>query len=105
MTNDPDHTWRRIESELRQRVPPDMYEIWLAPLRLVEIAGDQVVVEAPRELRAWVAERFARVLQASAVAVLGPSAVAPFLLAHPPVMFRMLQAQARRLRNANRWRS
>ena len=25
------------------RVPPDMYEIWLAPLRLVEIAGDQVV--------------------------------------------------------------
>jgi len=37
--------------------------------------------------------------------LLGPSAVAPFLLAHPPVMFRMLQAQARRLRNANRWRS
>jgi len=52
-----------------------MYEIWLAPLRLVEIAGDQVVVEAPRELRAWVAERFARVLQASAIAVLGASAV------------------------------
>src|SRR3954453_10805077 len=37
--------------------------------------------------------------------VLGPAAVSPFLLAHPPVMFRMLQAQARRLRNANRWRS
>ena len=28
-----------------------MYEIWLAPLRLREIAGDQVVVDAPRELR------------------------------------------------------
>ena len=75
MTDDPDHTWRRIDSELRQKVPADMYEIWLAPLRLREIAGDQVVVEAPRELRAWVAERFARVLQASAVAVLGPDAV------------------------------
>jgi CRP-like cAMP-binding protein len=37
--------------------------------------------------------------------VLGPAAVKPFLLAHPPVMFRMMQAQARRLRNANRWRS
>ena len=37
--------------------------------------------------------------------VLGPSAVQPFLLGNPPVMFRMLQAQARRLRNANRWRS
>ena len=34
----------------------------------------------------------------------GPS-VEPFLVAHPRVMYRMLQAQARRLRNANRWRS
>jgi chromosomal replication initiator protein len=75
VTDDPDHTWRRIEDELRKRVSADMYEIWLAPLRLLEVTGDQVVVEAPRELRAWVAERFARVLQASAVAVLGPDAV------------------------------
>lgn len=28
-----------------------------------------------------------------------------FLVNHPRVMFRMLQAQARRLRNATRWRS
>jgi CRP-like cAMP-binding protein len=34
----------------------------------------------------------------------GPS-VKAFLVDHPPVMYRMLQAQARRLRNANRWRS
>lgn len=34
----------------------------------------------------------------------GPS-VEGFLIAHPRVMFRMLQAQARRLRAANRWRS
>jgi chromosomal replication initiator protein len=75
VTEDPDHTWRRIEGELRRRVPADMYEIWLTPLRLVHIDGVQVVVEAPRELRAWVAERFARVLQASAAAVLGPDSV------------------------------
>jgi CRP/FNR family cyclic AMP-dependent transcriptional regulator len=31
--------------------------------------------------------------------------VEPFLVDHPRVMFRMLQAQARRLRAANRWRS
>jgi CRP-like cAMP-binding protein len=37
--------------------------------------------------------------------VIGPAGVQPFLLAHPSVMYRMLQAQARRLRNANRWRS
>jgi CRP-like cAMP-binding protein len=34
----------------------------------------------------------------------GPE-VERFLVEHPKVMFRMLQAQARRLRNANRWRS
>jgi CRP-like cAMP-binding protein len=28
----------------------------------------------------------------------------PFLIAHPPVMFRMLQTEARRLRDPMRWR-
>jgi CRP-like cAMP-binding protein len=37
--------------------------------------------------------------------VLAGHLVQPFLLDNPPVMFRMLQAQSRRLRNANRWRS
>jgi len=34
----------------------------------------------------------------------GPQ-VEAFLIAHPRVMYRMIQAQARRLRAANRWRS
>jgi CRP-like cAMP-binding protein len=37
--------------------------------------------------------------------VLAGPAVEAFLVSHPRVMFRMLQAQARRLRAANRWRS
>jgi CRP-like cAMP-binding protein len=36
--------------------------------------------------------------------VLPGAQVEGFLIAHPKVMFRMLQAQARRLRAANRWR-
>ena len=35
--------------------------------------------------------------------VLAGSQVEPFMISHPKVMFRMLQAQARRLRTANRW--
>jgi CRP-like cAMP-binding protein len=35
--------------------------------------------------------------------VLAGPRVEPFLVANPKVMFRMLQAQARRLRTANRW--
>ena len=37
--------------------------------------------------------------------VLPGTAIEVFLVEHPKVMFRMLQAQARRLRNANRLRS
>jgi len=37
--------------------------------------------------------------------VLAGPRVEPFLVDHPRVMYRMLQAQARRLRIANRWRS
>jgi chromosomal replication initiator protein len=48
-----------------------MYDIWLAPLRLVEVDGSALVLEAPRELHAWVADRFTRVLQTCAAAVLG----------------------------------
>ncbi|MGH7267516.1 MAG: cyclic nucleotide-binding domain-containing protein [Candidatus Rokuibacteriota bacterium] len=36
--------------------------------------------------------------------VLGGQDIERFLLSHPRVMFRMLQAQARRLRNTNLWR-
>ena len=36
--------------------------------------------------------------------VLAGTAVEAFLVEHPKVMYRMLQAQARRLRNANKWR-
>jgi CRP-like cAMP-binding protein len=37
--------------------------------------------------------------------VLAGPQVQSFLVDNPQVMYRMLQAQARRLRNANRWRS
>jgi chromosomal replication initiator protein len=75
VTDDPDQTWSSIQSELRQRVPADTYEIWLAPVRPVRIEGSEVVVDAPAKLRGWITERFGRVLEASAVAVLGAGAV------------------------------
>ena len=72
MTEDPEHIWSAVQDELRQAVPADTYDVWLAPLRALGLEGDVLVVEAPVELRTWVAERFARVLQASVAAVLGP---------------------------------
>jgi chromosomal replication initiator protein len=53
-------------------VPDSTYEIWLAPLTARALVEDTLVVAAPDEIRSWVADRFARVLQACAAAVLGP---------------------------------
>ncbi|HEV2058253.1 MAG TPA: chromosomal replication initiator protein DnaA [Solirubrobacteraceae bacterium] len=64
--------WALIESQLRQAVPDSTFDIWLAPLRPRAVVGETLVVAAPDEIRAWVGDRFARVLQTCAAAVLGP---------------------------------
>jgi chromosomal replication initiator protein len=65
--------WALIQSQLRQAVPDSTFEIWLAALRPRALVGDTLVVAAPDEIRSWVADRFARVLQTCAAAVLGPA--------------------------------
>ena len=72
MTDDLDHIWTAVQHELRQAVPADMYDVWLAPAAGGRARGRRPRRRGPAELRAWVAERFARVLQASVAAVLGP---------------------------------
>jgi chromosomal replication initiator protein len=74
VTQDPAHIWPAIQSELERAVPEHTYDLWLAPLRAVAFDGDVVVVEAPEGMRARIADRFGRVLQSCAAAVLGPQA-------------------------------
>jgi chromosomal replication initiator protein len=66
------HDWALIQSELRSAVPDSTYEIWLAPLTARALVEDTLVIAAPDEIRSWVADRFERVLQTCAAAVLGP---------------------------------
>jgi len=68
------HIWPAIQSELKRAVPEHTYDLWLAPLRPVAFDGDTVLVEAPEGMRSRIAERFGRVLQSCAAAVLGPQA-------------------------------
>jgi len=67
-------TWSRVQAELRRAVEPAAYDLWLAPLRLRQIDGQALVLEAPADRRRWVADRFSRVLQTCAAAVVGPDA-------------------------------
>jgi chromosomal replication initiator protein len=69
-----EHTWSQIQAELRRAVTDSTYHLWLEPLRVEGRAGDALLVGAPEEIRSWVADRFARVLQTCTAAVLGPQA-------------------------------
>ena len=71
MTRDLTSIWDLLSAELRGAVGPSLFEIWLAPLQVEGYAGDELVLAAPAETRDWVAERFGRLLQTSAAAVLG----------------------------------
>ena len=64
--------WASIRIQLRDAVPDSTFELWLAPLQPRAIVGDTLVVVAPDEIRSWVADRYGRVLQTCAAAVLGP---------------------------------
>ena len=66
-----EHTWPQIQAELRRAVTDSTYHLWLAPLQARAIEGDTLLVGAPEEIRTWVADRFTRVLQTCAAAVLG----------------------------------
>jgi len=66
------HDWARVRNELRRAVPDSTFEIWLAPLTARALIGNTLIVAAPDEIRSWIVDRFARVLQTCAASVLGP---------------------------------
>jgi chromosomal replication initiator protein len=86
-----EHTWSQIQAELRRAVTDSTYHLWLAPLRARAIDGDVLLVGAPEEIRTWVADRFARVLQTCSAVVLGEATTVAIVPLEAP-----LSAPARR---------
>ena len=67
-----DRSWDRIGDELRSAVTDAVWDLWLGELAAREMVGDTLVVEAPDTVRTYVADRYGRLLQACAAAILGP---------------------------------
>jgi chromosomal replication initiator protein len=65
------HSWRRIRAELRTAVTDATWQLYLDGLDALRLDGSTLVVRAPDESRAWVSERFSRLLHAAAQRVLG----------------------------------
>ena len=57
---------------------------WLEPLRAREVGAATLIIEAPAEIRPWVADHFGRLLQACAAAVLGPAVEVDLVAADAP---------------------
>jgi chromosomal replication initiator protein len=76
VTPDPAPIWTRLQAEVRHRVPESAYDIWLAPLRWGGIDGERIVLLAPAEVRAWVQQRYAAILDQAARTVLGNGSAA-----------------------------
>jgi chromosomal replication initiator protein len=74
-----EHIWSRVQAELAIAVGESTYSIWLAPLRPVELSGEQLLVEAPEQTCGWIHDRFGRVIQASVELILGPHAAVEFV--------------------------
>jgi chromosomal replication initiator protein len=66
-----DHIWSQVTAELSATIDEPIYRIWLEPLRALELTDGRLTVAAPPQTCAWIRERFGRVLQTTAAAVLG----------------------------------
>jgi chromosomal replication initiator protein len=70
-----EHPWQRIRSELRSAVTDSTWHLWLDPLEWRGMHDDVLVLAAPDPSRNRVADRYGRLLQACAAAVVGPQVV------------------------------
>ncbi len=69
-----EHIWHKVRAELQGAINPTTYEIWLARLQPHSLAGGELVLTAPAELRGWIVDRYSDALQAAADAAMGAGA-------------------------------
>ncbi len=95
MSTELEQIWSRVQSKLEAAVDDSTYHVWLAPLRPRELAGGTLTVEAPARSCAWVRDRFGRLLQTCAAAVLGPETTVEVINGQPhPRSTRRTRSQA-----------
>lgn len=61
-----DQISEQLHRQLRRAVSPDIYEIWLAQVRVTGFDGRQIGLSAPAEIAAWVRDRFGPALRQAA---------------------------------------
>ncbi len=92
-----EHIWSRVQSQLALLVDEPTYRIWLTTLEPSELIGERLVLHAPPQTARWIQGRFGGVLEASVELVLGPLASVEVRPAEPQ--------HASRAEPSSTWRS
>jgi chromosomal replication initiator protein len=69
---EPTDAWRVLRAELRRRIGPATFDIWLAGLELATWDGTVMLLRGRPETELWVSRRYGRLLGQVAEDVLGP---------------------------------
>jgi chromosomal replication initiator protein len=73
MTTELEQIWPDVQAELERAVGESTYRLWLEQLEPLELAGETLVLLAPRGALRWIGDRFGGVLSAAAATVIGPA--------------------------------
>ncbi|HEY2216748.1 MAG TPA: DnaA N-terminal domain-containing protein, partial [Solirubrobacteraceae bacterium] len=82
MSDQLEHIWPHLQAELALAVEESAYRIWLAPLRPRSLFDGCLQLEAPNGGRSWISDRFGRVLEACAAAVIAPGTTVELVEQH-----------------------
>jgi chromosomal replication initiator protein len=94
--------WAQVQRKLEGAVDESTYRVWLEPLRLREIDGERLILEASPQACGWICERFGGLLRTCAIAVLGPHATVDVLQSEPhPLAPRGARATRSTMRSAS----
>jgi chromosomal replication initiator protein len=95
-----EHIWSRVQAELAAAVDEPTYRIWLEPIRLREASPEHLVLGVSPQACGWIRDRFGRLLQTCAAAVLGPGATVDVIADDEPPAAASASAAARPRRGA-----
>jgi chromosomal replication initiator protein len=78
-----DHIWSQVQLKLAETVDEPVHRIWLEPLRAASLQDNRLTVECPAHACGWVRERFGRLVQTSAAALMGEAVTVDIVSASP----------------------
>jgi len=81
MIQDASSLWQRSAALLRDRVNPDLFNLWFAPIKAVEVAHDSITLGIPNHFyEVWLQDNYVGLIREAIAAVCGRTLAVKFTL-------------------------